>query len=101
MNKGPGGKQPKMRDTTWNGQTQTLILPDGRPKGAALVLEERGYDTKGVKLDEMRTILAGHDDFKSEECQGSLQLRYLCPAACMGSTPTVYSSPTKQRKGEG
>ena len=68
MNKGPGGKQPKMRDTMWNGQTQTLTLPDGRPKGAALVLEERGYDTKGMKLDEMRSILAGHDDFKNEKC---------------------------------
>ena len=68
MNKGPGGKQPKMRDTMWNGQTQTLTLPDGCPKGAALVLEERGYDTKGMKLDEMRSILAGHDDFKNEKC---------------------------------
>ena len=38
MNKGPGGKQPKMRDTVWNGQPQTMTLPDGRPKGAALVL---------------------------------------------------------------
>ena len=45
INKGPGGKQPKMRDTMWNGQTQTLTLPHGCPKGAALVLEERGYDT--------------------------------------------------------
>ena len=33
MNKGPGGKQPKMRDTVWNGQPQTMTLPDGRPKG--------------------------------------------------------------------
>ena len=41
MNKGPGGKQPKMRDTEWDGQTQSLTLPDGCPKGAALVLEER------------------------------------------------------------
>lgn len=40
MNKGPGGKQPKMRDTIWNGQSQTLTLPDGRSKGAALVLQE-------------------------------------------------------------
>ena len=46
MNKGPGGKQPKMRDTVWNGQPQTMTLPDGQPKGAALVLEERGYDTR-------------------------------------------------------
>ena len=46
MNKGPGagGKQPKIRDTVWNEQLQTMTLPDGRPKGAALVLEEKGND---------------------------------------------------------
>ena len=69
MNKGPGGKQPKMRDTVWNGQPQTMTLPDGRPKGAALVLEERGYNTKGIKLEEMRAILADHDEFKNEKCR--------------------------------
>ena len=69
MNKGPGGKQPKMRDTIWNGHPQTMTLPEGRPKGAALVLEERGYDTKGLKLEEMRAILAEHDDFKNEKCR--------------------------------
>ena len=63
MNKGPGGKQP---DTVWNGLPQTMTLPDGRPKGVALVLEERGYNTKGMK---MRAILADHDDFKNEKCQ--------------------------------
>ena len=66
MNKGPGGKQPKMRDTVWNGQPQTMTLPDGRPKGA---LEARGYNTKGMKLEEMRAILADHDDFKNEKCR--------------------------------
>ena len=49
MSKGPGCKQPKMRDTVWNGQP----LPDGKPKGAALVLQERGYDTTRMKLEEM------------------------------------------------
>ena len=68
MNKGPGGKQPKMRDTVWNGQPQTMNLPDGRPKGAALVLEERGYNTSGMKLEDTRAILADHDDFKNEKC---------------------------------
>ena len=57
MNKGPGGKQPKMRETVWNGQQQTMTLPDGRPKGAALVLEGRGYNTKRMKLEEMRARL--------------------------------------------
>ena len=28
-----------------------MTLPDGRPKGAALVLEERGYITKGMKCE--------------------------------------------------
>ena len=69
MSKGPGGKQPKMRDTVWNGQPQTLTLPDGKPKGAALVLQERGYDTTRMKLEEMRRILAEHDDFKNEKCR--------------------------------
>ena len=63
MNKGPGGKQPKMRETVWNGQQQTMTLPDGRSKGAALVLEERGYNTKGMNN------LADHDDFKDEKCR--------------------------------
>ena len=48
---------------------QTLTLPDGRPKGAALVLQERGYDTTRMKLEEMRRILAEHDDFKNEKCR--------------------------------
>ena len=72
INKGPGGKQPKMRDTVWNGQPQTMALPDGRPKGAALVLEERGYNTRGMKLGEMRAILADHDDFKNEKAELTL-----------------------------
>ena len=53
----------------WNGQPQTMTLPDGQPKGAALVIEERGYNTRGMKLDEMRAILADHDDFKNEKCR--------------------------------
>ena len=69
MNKGPGGKQPKMRDTVWNGQPQIMTLPDGRPKGAALILEERGYDTRRMKLEDIRAILADHDDFKNEKCR--------------------------------
>ena len=60
MSKGPGGKQPKMRDTVWNGQPQSLTLPDRQPKGAPFVLQERGYDTTRMKLEEMRRILAEH-----------------------------------------
>ena len=67
MNKGPGGKQPKMHDTEWNGKS--LTLPDRCPKVAALVLEERRYNIRGMKLDEMRSTLASHDDFKKEKCR--------------------------------
>ena len=42
---------------------------DSTPKGAAFVLEERGYNTRGMKLGEMRAILADHDDFKNEKCR--------------------------------
>ena len=54
MNK---GKQPKMRDTVWNGQPQTMTL---RPKGVALVL---------ATTETGRIILADHDDFKNEKCR--------------------------------
>ena len=78
MNRGSGGKQPKMRDTVWNGQPQSLTLPDGRPKGAALVLQERGYDTSRMKLEEMRSILAEHDDFKNEKCRVDTSCGHTC-----------------------
>ena len=32
MNVGPGGKQPVMRDTTWNGALQTMAWADGKAK---------------------------------------------------------------------
>ena len=40
MNVRPGGKQPVMHDAVFDGQVQSLILPDGQPKGMKLVLEE-------------------------------------------------------------
>ena len=46
-----------------------MTLPDGRPKGAALVLEESGYDTRKMKLEDMQAILADHEDFKNEKCR--------------------------------
>ena len=44
MNVGPGGKQPKMRDTQWAGGVQKLVYEHGVPKGMKTVLEERGVD---------------------------------------------------------
>ena len=41
MNVKDGGKQPFMKDTTWNGSTQRMVRPDGVQKGMRTVLEER------------------------------------------------------------
>ena len=63
MNVKPGGgAQPVMRDTYW-GKKQKMVLPDGRPKGIKLILEERGVDTTKMKAADM---LGNHHDFKHE-----------------------------------
>ena len=46
LNKKPGGAQPAMRDTVWAGKVQKHVEPDGMPKEAANILEERGINTK-------------------------------------------------------
>ena len=51
MNVGPGGKQPKMRDTVWGGQTQKMVDHNGTPKGMRTVLQERGVETAGMKAN--------------------------------------------------
>ena len=67
MNVRPGGMQPKMRDTTWAGRRQTLIDRNGIPKGMKKVLEERGINTATMVADDMRTVLANHEDFCTEK----------------------------------
>ena len=47
MNVGPGGKQPKMKNTICNGSTQSMSLPDGSPKGMKIALEESGVNISG------------------------------------------------------
>ena len=53
MNVNPGGMQLAMRSTTWNGHVQTMVYPDGTPKGMKTVLEERRVYTKGLKAADM------------------------------------------------
>jgi hypothetical protein len=65
MNVNPGGKQPKMRSTQWNGEEQLMVLTDGRPKGMKLVLEERGIGTLGMNSDDMREALSMFTDFQN------------------------------------
>ena len=77
MNLKDGGKQPILRGTVFNGQRQSLILPDGRPKGIQTILTERGLWKSNLRLfcgvkktivtnDDCcaRHILAAQEDFK-------------------------------------
>ncbi len=67
MNVHPGGKQPKMRGITWAGQPQNLVDKDGVPKGMKQVLSERGINTERMLADDMRIVLAHHEDFRKEK----------------------------------
>ena len=67
MNVRPGGKQPVMRDTSWNDRIQKMTLPDGTPKGMKRVLQERGVDCSGLNADKMREILSKHKDFVEQK----------------------------------
>ena len=67
MNAKPGGAQPVMHDTYYNGKLQRMVLPDGTPKGLRLVLEERGVNVKGMKLEDMQAKMAMYSDFQDEK----------------------------------
>ena len=54
MNVKPGGAQPKMHDTVWEGQVQKMCLDSGVPKGMKMILEERGINAQTLKADNMR-----------------------------------------------
>ena len=67
MNVNPGGAQRKMGDTMWQGQVQKMTFNLGTPNGMCKVLKERGVNTTGMVADQMRKILAEHDDFRNEK----------------------------------
>ena len=67
MNVRPGGAQPKMRDTTWRGRVQKMVLSDGTPKGMKQVLIERGINVTKMKAEQMREVLQEMPDFKYEK----------------------------------
>jgi hypothetical protein len=66
MNVNPGGTQPRMRDTVWNGKVQRMV-ENGVPKGMRTVLEERGVHVLGMKAEDMRKKLKDMHDFKYEK----------------------------------
>lgn len=73
MNRNPGGRQPAMRPTTWNGEVQELVFEDGEPKGIERILAERGIDTRGFTMKHsdpeknFRQVLEMFPDFKDEK----------------------------------
>ena len=67
MNVNPGGSQPAMRDTTYNGTVYKLVDANGVPKGMRRVLIERGVDVRGMKASDMRRVLGEMSDFKYEK----------------------------------
>ena len=67
MNVHPGGKQPVMRDTVWEGLVQKLVGEDGVPKGMKVIQEERGVNTKGMKAKDMRELLKTYSDFTAQK----------------------------------
>ena len=67
MNAKPGGKQPAMRDTIWNGRPQKMVFNIGVPKGLIQVLRERKRYVPKMKLEEMRREITTHSDFANEK----------------------------------
>ena len=81
MNVGPGGKQPKMQDTVWGGQVQKLVDEEGVPKGMKI---DRGVDTTGTKIKDMRELLKTFPDFKDKQlvlANHAFSSHYYCPNA--------------------
>ena len=74
INLNPGGAQPAMRDTVWQGERQSLVFQSGphkgKPKGAFQILKECGYDEKELKKVKLKGCieeLEKHEDFANEK----------------------------------
>ena len=104
MNVNPGGQQPVMRDTVWAGAVQKLVDENGVPKGMKRVLQERGINTATMVTDDMRTVLANHEDFRTEKTllivifhftlhtnTVALITHWMCKAMCMAHCGSLKS----------
>lgn len=71
MNLNPGGKQPVMHATTYNGKHQEMVIESGEhkkePKGLKIVLQERGlWPSQGLKKKAAQDLLSKCEDFVNE-----------------------------------
>ena len=57
MNVKPGGAQPRMQDTYYNGRVQQMVFSDGTPKGIKRVLEKKNVNVTKMKAEDMRQVL--------------------------------------------
>ena len=51
----------------WAGSVQEMVLPEGQAKGLRTTLVEQGTTTATKKVDDIRTVLSDHDDFRTEK----------------------------------
>ena len=63
------GGPRRVRDKVCAGHPQSMVTEDGSAKGLRTILQERGINVGTLKADDMRTILANHEDFASEATQ--------------------------------
>ena len=61
MNVKDGGKQPRMRDTMWNGAVQQMVTAESEQKGMRTVLQERGVNTEGMNASMLRERLREYE----------------------------------------
>ena len=78
MNMHPGGKQPVTHDTVWNGKVQKMVDKYGRPRGLKSLLIARQVNVSGMKLEEMRAIVATHKDFQDEQPEVTKRNEFGC-----------------------
>lgn len=44
-----------------------MVVPDGTAKGLRIILAERGLNTERMKVDNIKTVLPNHDDFRNDK----------------------------------
>ena len=77
------------RDRTIREWKTKFLENKGTPKGCIIVLRERGISTRGMKLNEMHTILSSHADFKNEKMK--LEHIFMIMEA-LASSQKIYST---------